>query len=189
MASRRTMRAPPIDRIILRSIFTLFLECENLPDHFIAKLTVSRCFAIHDRRSTWSACHPGLFRPGSLLRPSTPLNTSLKLLLSATALLRFRLHLSLVHLSSSFSDTQLLSQPLSFLRYACYQRWQPRLGRGLVRAYGSSLLQPARSGSLVTSVQPRLRWGSLALCSPASRAGIRRPPWYTRRANSSRAPS
>ena len=75
MASRRTMRAPPIDRIILRSIFTLFLECENLPDHFIAKLTVSRCFAIHDRRSTWSACHPGLFRPGSLLRPSTPLNT------------------------------------------------------------------------------------------------------------------
>ena len=83
IASRRTMRAPPIDRIILRSIFTLFFECENLPDHFIAKSTVSRCFAIHDRRSTWSACHPGLFRPGLLLRPSTPLNTPLNLFLPA----------------------------------------------------------------------------------------------------------
>ena len=77
MISRRTMRAPSIDRIILRSNFTLFLEYENLSDHFNVKLAVSRCFAIHDRRSKWSACHPGLFRPGLLLRPSTPLNNPL----------------------------------------------------------------------------------------------------------------
>ena len=188
MISRRTMRAPPIDRIILRSNFTLFLECENLSDHFIAKLAVSQWFAIHDRRSTWSACHPGLFRPGLLLRPSTPLNNPPTLPLLATAL--SHIHLPLLCLPSSFfSHSQLLSQPFSLLRYAFHERWQPRLGRGLVRACGSSLLQPARSSSLVSPIHPRLRWGSLALCSPAFRTGIRRPPWYARRAYSSRAPS
>ena len=70
---------------------------------FIAKLTVSRCFAIHDRRSMWSACHPCLFRPGLLLRPSTPLNNPVSRLLLSTALLR--LHLFLVRLPSSFSPS------------------------------------------------------------------------------------
>ena len=190
MTSRRTMRAPPIDRIILRSNSTLFLEFENLPDHFIAKLAVSRCFGIHDRRSTWSACHPGLFRPGLFLRPSTPLNTPLTLLLLATAsppfppspIPRASFLLFLLPFSASF--------PAFLLRlHAFPERWQLRLGRGLVRAYGSSLLQPACSGSFVSPIQPRLRWGSLALCTPAFRAGIRRPPWYSRRAYSSRAPS
>ena len=188
MISRRTMRAPLIDSIILRSNFTLFLECENLPDHFIAKLAVSRCFAIHDRRSTWSACHPCLFRPGLFLRPSTPLNNPPTLPLLDTAL--FHIHLPLVRLPPSFfSHSQLLSKPFSFLRHVFHERWQPRLGRGLVRACGSSLFQPPRSSFLVSPIQPRLWWGSLALCSPASRTGIRRPPWYARRAYSSHAPS
>ena len=38
---RRTRRAPIFDRIISRSLFTLFLECEDPPIKFIAKLTVS----------------------------------------------------------------------------------------------------------------------------------------------------
>ena len=115
MTSRRTMRAPPIDRIILRSNFTLFLECENLPDHFIAKLAVSRCFAIHDRRSTWSAYHPCLFRPGSFLRPSTPLNTPLTLLLLATASPPFSPSpIPRASSSSFFSHSQLLFRPFSF---------------------------------------------------------------------------
>ena len=38
---RRTMRAPSFDRIISRSLFTLFLECEDPPINFIAKLTAS----------------------------------------------------------------------------------------------------------------------------------------------------
>ena len=188
MISRRTMRAPKIDGIILRSNFTLFLECENPPGHFIAKLAVYRCFAIHDRRSTWSACHPGLIRPGLLARPSDPLNNPFLRLLLSTALLQ--IHLPLVRLPSSFfSHSQLLSQSLSLLRHAFHERWQPRLGCGLVRACGSSLFRPARSSSLVSPIQPRLRWGSLALCSPASRTEIRRPPQYARRAYSSRAPS
>ena len=113
MTSRRTMRAPPIERITSRSNFTLLLECENLPDHFIAKLAVSRCFAINDRRSTWSACHPCLFRPGLLLRPSTPLNNLPTLLLLATALFHFHLHLSLVHLPPSFSPSSFIIIPSS----------------------------------------------------------------------------
>ena len=188
MISRRNMRAPQIDRIILRSIFTLFLECENPQGHFIAKLAVSRCFAIHDRRSTWSACHPGLFRPGLPARPSTPLNNPSLCLLLSTALLH--LHLFLARLSSSFFiHSRLLSQSFSLSRHAFHERRQQRHGRGLVRACGSSLFQSARSSSLVSPIQPRLRWGSIALCYPASRTGFRRPAWHARRAYSSPAPS
>ena len=69
------------------------------------------------------------------------------------------------------------------------KRRQQRHGRGLVCACGSRLFQPARLSSHVSPIQSRLQWGSLALCSPASRTGIQRPPWYIRRAYSSRAPS
>ena len=122
MISRRTMRAPQIDRIILRSNFTLSLECENPPDHFIAKLAVSRCLAIHDRRSMWSAFNPGLFRPGLLVRPSTPLNNPSSHLLLSTALLHsgvspvesdFHLHLFLVRLPSPFSPSSSNIMPSS----------------------------------------------------------------------------
>ena len=117
------MRSPQFDRIMLRSNFTLSFECEVPLDHFIAKLTVSRCFAIHDRRSMWSACHLCLFRPGLLLRPSTPLNNPPTLLLLSTALLH--IHLFLVRLPSSFfSHSQLLSQSFSLSRHAFRKRWQ-----------------------------------------------------------------
>ena len=82
---------------------------------FIAKLTVSRCFAIHDRCSMWSASYPFLYKPGFLLRPSTPLNNPPTLLPLSTAL--FHVHLFLVRLSSSlFSHSQLLSQSFSLSR-------------------------------------------------------------------------
>ena len=101
---------------------------------FIAKLTAYRCFAIHDRRSMWSACHPSLFRPGLLLRPSTPLNNPPTLLLLSTAL--SHIHLFLVRLPFSFfSHSQFLSQLFLLLsRHALRKRWQRRHGRGLVRA-------------------------------------------------------
>ena len=38
---RPTMRTPSFDRITSRPLFTLFLECEDPPINFIAKLTVS----------------------------------------------------------------------------------------------------------------------------------------------------
>ena len=41
MIPRCTMRAPSFDRIISRSLFTLFIEFEGPPINFIAKLTVS----------------------------------------------------------------------------------------------------------------------------------------------------
>ena len=70
---------------------------------FIAKLIVSQCFAIHDRRSMWSACYPCLLRPGLLPRPSTPLNNPSTRFLLSTAFLH--LHLFLIRLPSSFSPS------------------------------------------------------------------------------------
>ena len=105
MIPLRTMRAPQCDRIILRSNVTLFYECENPSDHLIAKLTVSRCFAIHDRRSMWSACHPCLSRPGLVVCPSTPLDHPSSRLLLSTAFLQRQLHLFLVRLPFSFSPS------------------------------------------------------------------------------------
>ena len=78
------MRAPDFVHVRLRSNFTLFVKCDNPFDRSFAELTVLRCFVIHDRPSLRSACHSGLFLPGShchclfpALKPCYMLSTSL----------------------------------------------------------------------------------------------------------------